>query len=381
MEQEPLTTETFDGTFGSLIKGFRTSKGLGQGKFASDIGADQSQISFLEKEYGAKLPEVRRRIIEHLYDQGYVSNDLRGVLLEQISKINFPLREPETEESYADRIPALRKAVMKGFSLEKILEETGLKYLEMKGLAAQIGLLLPDFRKCKINEQNLEKVKTALKNGVKSRTELSGITGVSYAEIMRYEEDGLIKTPKGARGSKKGKFSRGKIVDNKAWFDERIKKGMLLKHIAKEFGDKFGETITGERVRQYVKWSGKYDIWRGAQRMDREAAANEKTLKQDVVDTLLTGAIKKADQEGYGEALNYYHSAARYRTTPLHKVIDLLKAHKSAESMNIKLSYKELAELSGLRYASLSREILKKMNKDSLYWTADTPDVKKRKRI
>ena len=143
---------------------------------------------------------------------------------------------------------------------------------------------------------------------------------------------------------------------NKELFYSMIDNGETLEAI----GDAIG--VTRQRVEQCLhETPGLYD-------RRREARVMKKKSKPNLVDVLARVMLKKANEQGVGEAVSYYFE--KRRRTSLKKLIDLVEAYKSAREEGAKPSYVELCESCGGNPITIGH-MLKKMGLKSFYWNVN----------
>jgi len=286
---------------------------------------------------------------------------------EKLRKARIKRRQAITKK-YPDRVSALCEAILGEFSTRKEFEDhTGLNHWQIYYLAKNLGLELPDFKKLKIKD-NVRKIQEALDYGFSMATEISLVTGIDNQIIRRYNRTGLIELPEKRKSTKRKRFTYayGKIAEHKDLVDRMIAEGSSQTGIARKIQEISREPISKEGIRQYIVESKQYKKWKKAYKEPTIAKAKN---KQNLVNTLYSIALKKAEQEGYREAVKYY-LARGGKATPIKKLVRLVKAYKEAQKNGERLSYKKLAEASNLKYTNYAETYLKHMGLGSLFWTA-----------
>ncbi len=210
----------------------------------------------------------------------------------------------------------------------------------------------PDLIKRKAN---IEKINSAIKNGALTGSEISEKTDLSVGVISWYSSEGWIELP-----YKRGltQFHRGKIGENKTLVDCLLfDEGESLEAVGKIIG------LRRQRIGQYVEDPERHKRW-------EEAIKRKRTIKSSLENAIIKFAIKKGYDEGVGEAVEYYFDKKRSKRTrrPLKNLIELVKVYKQAEKDEIKLTHKDLGELSGIKNVSIVGYILKEMGLKSFYW-------------
>jgi len=225
--------------------------------------------------------------------------------------------------------------------------------------------------------QNIAMCKEAIDKGFKTAKEISEYTGLAEGIIYDYSREKKIDIKLLSAGFPK--FTVGNVAENREIVDGMIFEGRSQAEIGREIGSH------REAIRQYINNSGQYDSWKEKNRelllgprLKKEA---ERQTKKNLISVLKGYAIQKAQKEGHEEAMRYYlkrnneDSLRKREGTPyLLKLMKLVDTYKSAQERGEKLSYKKLAELSGLGEgkvgASWVSQILKKMGLKSLCWDA-----------
>lgn len=206
----------------------------------------------------------------------------------------------------------------------------------------------------------IKKINEAVGNGIMGRRELAKTGKVSINTLCLYEKKGYITLPKVKRGRPKGQFKGGKIAENRNELDRLLfDEGETLEDV----GEKIG--VRRQYIGQYIKDSERYKKW-------KEAKERKKTVIPNLVDVLIKVAIKKGYENGIGEALKYHfkkwkHKKIHGEGNSLDNLIKLIEIYKQAEKIGEKLSYKELAYLSGIKYPTQVGKILDEGNLKSFY--------------
>ncbi len=209
-------------------------------------------------------------------------------------------------------------------------------------------------------KDNIEKIKKAIEGDAVTVSEIFEKTNVTEANIYRYSSLGYIHLPyKGGLTQ----FHRGKIPEKKELIH------MLLFDEGRTYED-VGERVglSRESIRSYVKK-------RGYKERHEEAKKRRKAIKPNLENAIIKFTIKKGYDECVGEAVEYYFDKKRRNRSRLllKNLIELVKVYKQAEKDGRKLSYKELAELSGIKNTSTVGTALKGMGLKSFYWNVNEP--------
>jgi len=209
----------------------------------------------------------------------------------------------------------------------------------------------------------INKIDETINEGAKSIEEIAEKTGVCYNTILNYRKAGYIEI------SKVNIRKRGRKIDSKEKQerDKLINEGYAFAEIGRITGR------TGEAIRHYARVNDLYEIWKKAK---EKRKLSEIQLYQNIVYILEERAEQLAREKGweYKKATEFIMKKSRHKNSSLkfENLLNLFKKYKLLKDEGEKMSFKELADYSGLHYARDVGYILREVGLESLYWTCKT---------
>ncbi len=285
------------------------SEKSGLSSIATKIALEFYDIRYDTKKTRAYMPkDERHKQIRELADKGKNRTEIAaelGISLVTVyaygkdAGIEFPRKKRGKKEGRkGENIEKIRELTGQGKNVREIAEIIKLAESTVRGYASDSGIKFSICRKSKFdNEEAIaERVRSLLDSGVKS---LEGL-----CKNGRIGKDSLAKLVK--------KYSLELPNNIEPWrtrpeIDELIDQGLSQTEIGER------NHLTSERIRQYIKTSGQYKLWRNKKLgIDKEEFRRLESLEEILlVIEKRAGQLAKKEGWEYEKALEYINNVCR----------------------------------------------------------------------
>ncbi|MEK6947864.1 MAG: hypothetical protein AABX19_01330 [Nanoarchaeota archaeon] len=229
-------------------------------------------------------------------------------------------------------------------------------------------------------------------SGANSLKEIHDKTGLTIDKIRKYASQTGIELKDNLIGEKDQKSTENinDLVEkvkslrprrknskdiHRPEIDKFIEQGLSLSKIGKNVN------LSGERIRQYIINTGQYNDYRKKREYVKEKKSDERVYFLYVLEERISQLLEKEDI-AYQKAVEYKINMKTQdeRAIPFEKILSVFQRYYEAKDNGIKLSLKELENITGIGFSYVSR-ILKRVGLEPLYGTMNKRDNTTNKEI
>lgn len=218
-------------------------------------------------------------------------------------------------------------------------------------------------RRYRPREETAKHIRELFDKGINTHEAMSRETGLAETTIFIYSRELGIKL----KGEvKKSLNLRHHPRKRKPDVDKLILEGKTLEGIGEEAG------LTREAVRQYIKRTGQYRLYREKRKeiiSNKDTKSGRRRLLREVGGLISLVAMEKSSHESWPVQKTIEYLLKHRTSYQPEKLVKFFSTYKKAQDNGDRLSLKRLARIIESEYASEARFVLKESGLEPMYGT------------